>query len=92
MTKTINRAMDSGEDGVTVKWENPGTPNSGTSRQPRIRRDAPGCRMAQIENRHGTLQNSGTYILCKNQDKTHCQARPGKWSAPGWAADREEPS
>src|SRR6478735_9521310 len=30
MTKTINRTLETGADGITVTWENPGTPNSGS--------------------------------------------------------------
>jgi surface antigen len=67
MQKTINRALDSGEDGATVTWENPGTPNSGSVTPAKDPQGRAGCRMARVENRHASLSNSGDYIFCKNK-------------------------
>lgn len=83
MTKTVNRTMDSGEDGVTVKWESPGTPNSGSVTPLKDPQGRAGCRLARIENSHGSLQNTATYILCRNQDKSTAKATP--WKVVGLA-------
>jgi hypothetical protein len=69
MTKTVNRALSSGEDGVTTTWENPGTPNSGSVTPAKDPKGRPGCKMARIENRHGSLRNAGDYIFCRNKNK-----------------------
>jgi surface antigen len=78
MTQTVNRAMDSGEDGVTVKWESPGTPNGGSVTPEKDPQGRKGCRLARIENHHGSLQNTATYVLCRNQDKSTAKATPWK--------------
>ncbi|MDM0000935.1 hypothetical protein QTI24_20155 [Variovorax sp. J22P240] len=84
MTKTINRALESGEDGVTVKWENPGTPNSGSVTPEKDPKGRAGCRLARIENRHGSMHNAGGYIFCRNPDKSTAKATPWKVVGP-WA-------
>jgi surface antigen len=69
MTKTVNRALESGEDGVTVTWASPGTPNSGSVTPEKDPKGRPGCRMARVENKAGSLQNAGDYIFCRNKNK-----------------------
>ena len=78
MTQTVNRTMESGADGVTVKWESPGTSNSGSVTPAKDPQGRPGCRMARIENTSGSLQNTANYILCRNQDKRTAKATPWK--------------
>jgi hypothetical protein len=80
MTKTIYRTLDSGEDGVTVKWENPGTPNSGTVTPAKDPQGRPGCRLAQIENHHKAMHASGGYIFCKSKTKGKSWDLVGKWA------------
>ena len=69
MTKTVDGALESGQDGVTVTWANPGTPNSGSVTPEKDPKGRPGCRMARIENKAGSLQNAGDYIFCRNKNK-----------------------
>ncbi|MDM0075941.1 hypothetical protein QTH90_16170 [Variovorax sp. J2P1-59] len=86
MKRTVFRALDSGEDGVTVKWENPGTPNSGSvtpAKDPQGRAD---CKLARVENRHGSLQNTGSFIFCRNKDPNTVKATPWKVVGP-WVAN-----
>jgi surface antigen len=83
MTQTVNRTMDSGADGVTVKWESPGTTNSGSVTPAKDPQGRAGCRLARIENSHGSLQNTATYLLCRNQDKRTAKATP--WKVVGLA-------
>lgn len=78
MTQTVNRTMDSGQDGVTVTWESAGTPNSGSVTPLKDPKGRQGCRLARIENAHASLKNTATYILCKNQDKSTAKATPWK--------------
>lgn len=69
MFKTLNQTLDNGADGVTAKWENPGTPNSGAitpSKDPKGRAD---CRAAVVENQHQTLHSKNEAIFCKKDGK-----------------------
>ncbi|SEA95577.1 hypothetical protein SAMN05444680_104552 [Variovorax sp. YR216] len=81
MTKTINKALD-GEDGVTTKWES-GSNASGSVTPSKDPKGRPGCKLARVENRHGSLQNAGDYIFCRN--KSTAKGAPpwqvvGPWS------------
>jgi len=67
MKKTLNRALESGEDGVAVSWQNPASPASGTVTPGKDPQGRNGCRMARVENRHGSLRNAGDFIFCKNK-------------------------
>lgn len=69
MTKTIDGALESGKDGATVTWASPGTQNSGSVTPAEDPKGRPGCRMARIENKAGSLQNAGDYIFCRNKNK-----------------------
>ena len=81
MTKTINKALD-GEDGVTTKWES-GASASGSVTPSKDPKGRPDCKLARVENRHGSLQNAGDYIFCRNKS-TAKGASPwqvvGPWS------------
>jgi hypothetical protein len=77
MKKTLSRALESGEDGVAVSWQNPATPASGTVTPAKDPQGRPGCRMAHVENRHRSLRNAGDFIFCKNK---------GEWRLVGPAA------
>lgn len=69
MFKTLNQTLDSGADDVTVKWENPGTPNNGTitpSKDPKGRAD---CRAVIVENQHMTLHSKNNAVFCKKDGK-----------------------
>lgn len=69
MFKTLNQTLDNGADGVTTKWENPGTPNSGTitpSKDPKGRAD---CRAVIVENQHKTLHSKNDAVFCKKDGK-----------------------
>ncbi|WP_431275309.1 hypothetical protein ACQ858_02715 [Variovorax ureilyticus] len=83
MTKTINKALD-GEDGVTTKWEN-GASASGSVTPSKDPKGRPGCKLARVENRHGSLQNAGDYIFCRNKSSAK-GAQP--WQVVGpWSGD-----
>ncbi|KAA0889958.1 hypothetical protein [Pusillimonas sp. ANT_WB101] len=72
MTKTLNRALDNGPDGVAQTWENPSAGNSGSitpGKDPQGRND---CRKARVENRHKLTQNVTDAVFCKVD---------GKWKA-----------
>lgn len=69
MTNAVNRALESGEDGVTVTWEHAGTSNSGSVTPAKDPKGRPDCRMARIDNKAGSLQNAGDYIFCRNKNK-----------------------
>ncbi|MBO9513486.1 MAG: hypothetical protein J7549_05150 [Variovorax sp.] len=82
MTRTISKALDSGEDGVTTTWENPGSRASGSVTPAKDPKGRPGCKLARVENRHGSLQNSGEYIFCRNKNN----AKGPAWQVVGpWA-------
>lgn len=84
MTKTINKALDSGEDGVTTRWENPGSRASGSVTPSKDPKGRPDCKLARVENRHGTLQNSGDYIFCRNKNN----AKGPSWQVVGpWSGN-----
>ncbi|HEY2256450.1 MAG TPA: hypothetical protein VGI11_12500 [Variovorax sp.] len=70
MTQTVYRTLDSGADGVTVKWDNPATESSGSITPDKDPQGRKGCRLAQIENRHKSLRSEGGYIFCKSDNKT----------------------
>ena len=67
MTKAVYGALDTGADGVVVTWENPRTSSSGSVTPARDPKDRKSCRLARIENRHRTLQNSGSYLFCRSK-------------------------
>jgi len=75
MTKTVYRTLDSGADGVTASWNNPATSSSGSITPDKDPRGRKGCRLAQIENHHGSISGSGGYIFCKSE---------GKGKGPPW--------
>src|ERR1700745_4207325 len=68
MTKTVDSALESGQDGGAVTLASPGTPNSGRVTPEKDPKGRPGCRMARIENKAGSLQNAGDYIFCRNKN------------------------
>ena len=75
MTKTVYRALDSGEDGVKVSWENPATSSSGSVTPAKDPKGRANCRLAQVENHYQSLHGGGSYIFCKST---------GKAKAPPW--------
>lgn len=69
MFKTLNEALEKGEDGKAVTWENPKASNSGSitpGKDPKGRND---CRLAKVENRHLTLHSSHDIVFCKVDGK-----------------------
>ncbi|GGI52841.1 hypothetical protein [Oxalicibacterium solurbis] len=66
---TLQKALDSGEDGVPVKWENPAASNSGSVTPSPDPKGQAGCRQARIENRHQTLHSSSEAVFCKVDGK-----------------------
>lgn len=69
MFKTLNQALDSGADGVAVKWENPGTPNSGTITPSKDAKGRADCRAVVVENQHQTLHSKNDAVFCKKDGK-----------------------
>ena len=72
---TLNKALDSGEDGVPVKWENPAASNSGSVTPSPDPKGQAGCRQALVENRHQTLYGSSEGVFCKVDGKWKLRQR-----------------
>lgn len=72
---TLNKALDSGEDGVPVKWENPAASNSGSVTPSPDPKGQAGCRQARVENRHQTLYGSSEGVFCKVDGKWKLRQR-----------------
>ena len=68
-------ALDKGEDGVTVSWENPDSKNSGKyTPSDTTTVDGKTCRSLRIEHRaYNGLQGNVVYQFCKKPD--------GNWGA-----------
>lgn len=69
VVKTLNQALDSGEDGVPLTWENADAKNSGSVTPSPDPEGRPGCRSARVENRHMTLHNTSDLVFCKVNGK-----------------------
>jgi surface antigen len=69
MMDNLHTALDSGEDGVPVKWENPAASNSGSATPSPDPKGRTGCRAVRLENRHQTLYQSTDTVFCKVDGK-----------------------
>lgn len=69
MFKTLNQTLESGADDVPVKWENPGTPNSGSITPSKDTQGRANCRAVVVENQHLTLQSKNGAVFCKQDGK-----------------------
>jgi surface antigen len=69
MFKTLNQTLDSGADDVAVKWENPGTSNSGTITPSKDSKGRADCRAVVVENQHQTLHSKNDAVFCKKDGK-----------------------
>ncbi|MDM0015569.1 RT0821/Lpp0805 family surface protein [Variovorax sp. J22P168] len=78
MTRSVNRTLDTGADGVTVTWENPRTSSNGSITPAVDPEGRKNCRVARIENRHRALQNSASYLFCRSNGKSN-----GEWQVVG---------
>lgn len=66
MNEAIERALATGETGTPVRWANDRTPASGeVTPQRMFERNGRPCRDLRVLNRHGTLEASGIYTLCR---------------------------
>jgi len=66
MNEAIERALATSETGSPVRWANDRTPASGEVTPQRLfERNGRPCRELRVLNRHGTLEASGIYTLCR---------------------------
>ena len=69
LTKALNQALDTGEDGVPVTWENSDTGSSGSITPSKDPEGRSNCRKALVKNRHQMLYNATEAVFCKADDK-----------------------
>lgn len=69
MCLTARKALDEGESGVTMDWENPetGTHGSLTPMEP-FDKAGQTCRKLQIKNFANNLEGGATHIFCRQAD------------------------
>lgn len=66
MNEAIERALAAGGTGSPVRWANDRTPASGeVTPQRTFERNGRSCRDLRVLNRHGTLEATGIYTLCR---------------------------
>ena len=64
--RTLTDALESGEDGVEVKWENPKTGHGGTvTPLNRKTHDGMDCRDVDVSNVAGTFTGRAVHMMCK---------------------------
>ena len=69
LTEALNQALDNGEDGIPVTWQNSDTGSSGSITPSKDPEGRSNCRKAHVENRHQKLFNATEVVFCKAYDK-----------------------
>ena len=69
MSETVRQALDSGADDVAIAWSNSATSSSGSVTPSKDALGRKHCRTARVENRHRSLQNSGSYLFCRSHNR-----------------------
>jgi len=77
--KSVDTALDQGEDGETLEWKNPNTGVSGRITPLNSEQiNGKSCRKTRFESQAGIAENVSEFLLCRQPD--------GVWSVDGDSA------